>query len=119
MLLSLFVKVGLLWTLTAIPAYNIRGAAWATDANLAFAGLANLGFLYYTDRLTLPWKNLGRIALSAAVMGVAVVLAEPVLAGVLLNKILWLLAEVVLGAGVYGVMLVLTRELSRADLKRK
>ena len=27
--------------------------------------------------------------------------------------------EVVLGAGVYGVMLVLTRELSRADLKRK
>ena len=119
MLLSLIVKVGLLWTLTAIPAYNIRGAAWATDANLAAAGLANLGFLYYTDRLTLPWKDLARITVSAVVMGGAVYALGPMLSGVLPNRILWLMAEVMLGAGVYGLMLVLTRELRISDFKRR
>lgn len=119
MLLSLFVKVGLLWTLTADPVWNIQGAAWATDANLAAAGMGNLLWMYHSDRLTLPGKNCLRIAFAAAVMGLAVWAVGPAAARISTGPVLSLALEILLGAAVYGLCLLGTGELKYSELMKR
>ncbi|WP_279128149.1 polysaccharide biosynthesis protein [Acidaminococcus fermentans] len=119
MFLSLFVKVGLLWTLTANPVWNIQGAAWATDANLAVAGLGNLLWMHHSDGLTLPGKNCLRIGVSAALMGAALWALGPVLARLPLGNVVRLALEILAGALVYGLCLLATGELKLRELKRK
>ena len=119
MLLSLLVKVGLLWVLTANPLWNIQGAAWATDANLAMAGLGNLLWMYHSDRLSLPGKNCLRIGFSAAVMGLVLWAGAPAAARLLPGPGLRLAVEICAGALVYGLCLLATGELKLRDLKKK
>ena len=119
MLLSLLVKVGLLWVLTANPLWNIQGAAWATDANLAMAGLGNLLWMYHSDRLSLPGKNCLRIGFSAAVMGLVLWAGAPAAARLLPGPVLRLAVEICAGALVYGLCLLATGELKLRDLKKK
>lgn len=119
MLLSLFVKIGLLWTLTADPEWNIQGAAWATDANLAMAGLGNLLWMYHSDRLGLPLKSCLRIFLSAAVMGAGVYGAGTALSSCHPSLLLQLALEILAGALIYGLCLLLTGELKYSELKKR
>ena len=46
MILAAIAKVILNWTLTAIPALGIMGAAWATAADMGVAAFINLYFIY-------------------------------------------------------------------------
>ncbi len=46
MILAAAAKVVLNWTLTAIPALGIMGAAWATAADMGVAAFINLYFIY-------------------------------------------------------------------------
>lgn len=116
MLLSLIVKIGLLWVLTAEPAYNIRGAAWATDANLALAGLLNLLFLFRRYPIRYPLGSLLRPMLASAIMGTAVwgVYRAASIRGLPFVPVT--MGTVALGALVYLLGLLLTGELTRGDL---
>lgn len=118
MLLSLVVKVSLLWVLAANPAYNILGAAWATDANLALAGCANVFFMYKTDKITFPFVHLGRILIASAVMGGAVLFAWKNVLSKALPFVPGILATVALGAALYLAALLLTKEVSVGELKK-
>ncbi len=116
MLLSLLVKIGLLWVLTAQPAYNIRGAAWATDANLALAGLLNLVFLFRRYPVRYPLRALLRPVLASAIMGAVVWGVYGILSARALPFVFVTLGTIALGGLVYLLCLVLTGELGREDL---
>ncbi len=111
-------KVSLLWVLAANPAYNILGAAWATDANLALAGCANVFFMYKTDKITFPFVHLGRILIASAVMGGAVLFAWKNVLSKALPFVPGILATVALGAALYLAALLLTKEVSVGELKK-
>lgn len=115
MLLSLGVKIGVLWVLVANPLYNILGAAWATDLNLALAGVLNLCWMAKSDGLTLPWKNVCRIAAASLGMGAALWAAGPLLS---CGPVFKLLLLVLLGMGVYAVCLILSGEVTQKDLQK-
>lgn len=116
MLLSLVVKIGLLWLLTADPRFNIRGAAWATDANLALAGTLNLVFLFRHYPIRYPIRSLLRTALASGLMGVVVALVHS-LGSKTLPFVPFTLGLVALGGLVYVACLAVTGEIRREDLQ--
>ncbi|MCH3950605.1 MAG: polysaccharide biosynthesis protein [Acidaminococcus sp.] len=116
MLLSLIVKVGILWVLVANPLYHILGAAWATDLNLLTASILNLLFLYSKTRLSLPWKTLARTAVSSLLMGAAAWAAWGLLRPVCGGTAGTLLA-VLAGAIVYALLIVVTGEIRISEVR--
>ena len=117
MLLSLVVKVGLLWVLTADPRFNIRGAAWATDANLALAGTANLLYLFRHYAIRFPLRSLLRPVLASGLMGALVAAAHGLLSARALPFVPVTLGLVAFGGLVYVLCLALTGEIRREDLQ--
>ena len=69
MILAAVAKVILNWTLTAIPALGIMGAAWATAADMGVAAVINLYFIhrYIGYRMEIPQllKTIGAAAVMA------------------------------------------------------
>ena len=69
MILAAIAKVILNWTLTAIPALGIMGAAWATAADMGVAAVINLYFIhrYIGYRMEIPQllKTIGAAAVMA------------------------------------------------------
>jgi stage V sporulation protein B len=68
MLASALAKVGMTWTLTALPAWGIAGAAWASVFDFALSALLNLFFLYRYTGFFYPAKAAGRIFAAAGIM---------------------------------------------------
>ena len=70
MILAAIAKVILNWTLTAMPAFGIMGAAWATAADMGVAAFINLYFIYkyigYKIELGQLVKTIGAAAIMAA-----------------------------------------------------
>jgi O-antigen/teichoic acid export membrane protein len=84
--------------LILIPRFGLQGALWATLASYALGALASFGLGRRTLALPVPWETLGRAALAAGVMALAVA-ATPAVGGVL-----ELTAKAVVGAAVYGAL---------------
>lgn len=68
MLVSALAKVGLTWTLTALPAWGIAGAAWASILDFALSALLNLFFLHRYTGFFYPVGAAGRIFAAAGLM---------------------------------------------------
>ena len=112
MLISVVIKGVCLWHLTAIPAYNILGAAWASDLNFLVAALLNIICLACFAKCILPFKTMGKIFLSGLIMTGVVVMANGKLNLIGMSNTVSTLASVVLGAGVYLLCLGIMGELS-------
>lgn len=113
MILAGAVKVILNWYLTAIPALGIKGAAWATVADIGVAALLNLFFIYKYTGFALPIKGVVKSIIAAAVMGAAVM-------GVLYSTPTWgawnILAAMCVAVPVYGITLLGVGGLSKDEL---
>ena len=72
MILAAASKVALNWTLTAIPALGIMGAAWATAADMGVAAFINLYFIYRYIGYKMELVQLIKTIAAAAVMAVSV-----------------------------------------------
>lgn len=116
--LSALVKVGLNWTLTAIPALGISGAAWATVADIGIAAVLNLYFVRRYTGFCLNVVDLARNAGAAIVMGGVIYFCHTPLTILLRSELPGLGFTVLLGGFAYvGIMLV-TGGLTRRDVKR-
>jgi stage V sporulation protein B len=104
MVLGALVRMVALWFLTSWPAFNILGAAWASNLNYLVVALINIYFLYQ-KQIAFPWLCGGKTLLAAAVMGVVArtgyILALPY-AGMVLD----LLLAVAVGALVYAALVL-------------
>ncbi len=114
MIIAASVKVSLNWTLTALPWMGIKGAAWATVADIGIAALLNLVFIYRHTGFSLPIIGVVKTMLAATAMGIAVhlfLLATPTWG-------VWnILGGIIIAVPVYGVVLTLIGGLQRQDLE--
>lgn len=118
MLAAATVKIILSWYLTAMPAWGVKGAAWATNVDFAVGALLNILFIYrYTGffwRLTDTLKViLATLMMSAVVLYVY----DAVLLATMYNTMATL-AAIVSGCIVYGFALLLLGGVQEGDLTR-
>lgn len=99
--------VNILANLVLVPAYGILGAAWATFASYALMLALALWFGRGSLRLSVPWLALARFVGSAVLM--AWVVAQLDLASPVIN----LVAQVMLGVVIYGLLMVMLDSPSR------
>lgn len=113
---SAIAKIVLSWYLTAIPWLGVNGAAWATNVDFGIAAALNLGFVYYYTQYRVNGLEMGKITLSAIVMGGAAWGTYISLVVALGNTVSVLLA-IIVALCVYGGILLLTRTVSIDDLE--
>jgi stage V sporulation protein B len=118
MVASAAVKIVMNWVLVAMPALGIKGAAWATNADFGVAALLNMYFVYRYVGFALDLKDTLRTAVAAAVMGGAVLLTYDVVMTKMLHNSIATLAAIVVGGGVYGIVLLLMGGVSARDIER-
>lgn len=117
MLLAAAVKVGLNWTLTAVPSLGINGAAWATVADTVLAALLNMYFIRRHTGFSLDLRSLLKSVFSAAVMGGAVFGAHSFLAAAARSNTLATVAAIAIGVGVYGLAMLSVGGIRATDIK--
>ena len=118
MAVSAAVKVVLSWTLTAMPALGIKGAAWATNADFGIAALLNMYFVYRYVGFAIDVKDTLRTSFAAAVMGGAVLLTYHEVMAVLTHNTLATLTAVCVGGVVYGMVQLVAGGVTQRDIER-
>jgi O-antigen/teichoic acid export membrane protein len=98
---------------TAIPAFGLIGAAWARAAIQVSAVAFGTWFVFYRLRLPLPFRDLAKLLLAAALCGAA---ARGCL--LLMPGVVSLLVAIPVGAAVYVVSVRLLRALPAGDIDR-
>lgn len=116
MLAGIGAKLAAIYFLTN-EAYNILGAAWATNINFAVAAGLNI-FVLRQFGLTLPYGYLLRIALAAAGMGIIVYLLHPVLTAGLHIKFAATGMTIILGGIIYFILLLACGGVAKGELKQ-
>ncbi|MCE5285353.1 MAG: polysaccharide biosynthesis protein [Pelosinus sp.] len=116
MIISAIVKVGMNWTMTAMPQLGIAGAAWATNADFAVAVVLNLYFIKRYTGFTINIPETIKIAIAGACMGVTIFLVNHAVS--LYNSTIAAIAAMTLGCIVYGLVLVFTGALVEKDIRR-
>lgn len=113
------VKVVLMLTIMRNPAINIDGAAIATVACYAVAGILDLLYLAKLARLPIHvWDLFGKPLVASLVMGAAVYFAEAFLAGVIKSNTICTLGSVAVGVVLYVALVLALRMFSPEDLRR-
>ena len=114
MVIACLVKVGLNWTLTAIPSLGIKGSAVATVADFGIAALINMYFIYKLTGYTLSLPEILKPGLAAALMGASIMGLQYAGAGLGGWNILFCMMVAV---PIYGGALTAIGGLTRNDLE--
>lgn len=117
MVLSALVKVVFAWIFTALPLWNIAGAAWASVLDFALAATLNLFFLYKYAGFVLNFTSLGKIFTSGLVMAASAYGTYFICAGAFGNNLSTLLA-VIAGGIVYFAMLLLLGLVTKGEVNK-
>jgi stage V sporulation protein B len=118
MVISAVVKTILSWVLTAMPAFGIMGAAWATNADFGVAAILNVYFVYRYVGFGIGAKDLLKIVAATAAMGGAVLVVYDLVMLKTLHNTIATLASIVIGGGVYAAVLLLIGGISANDIER-
>lgn len=113
LIISMIFKIGITWYLTALPIFEIKGAALATDVIFALAFLLNMIYIYRYTEYRLNVLELSKIALAAALMGGATYISYNGLIGLLGNTMTVILSIfVALISYILGILIfkAITRE---------
>lgn len=116
--ISALVKVGLNWTLTAIPALGILGAAWATLADIGIAAALNLYFVHRYTGFFLGGSDLVKNIGAAAFMGGVIYFGYGPLLVLLRSELLAISFISLCGGFVYVGMMLVTGGLNQRDIER-
>lgn len=117
MLISAAIKVFFVWELTAIPEYNIEGAAWASNINFAVAAVLNIFFLIRYTNFKFPMYPFLKTLAAAVVMGVSTRMLYSYLAAILsVNNAISVIIAILFAIVVYIVTLLLLGCFSELEL---
>lgn len=118
LLITGILKVILNYSLTSVPMLNIRGAAIGTVIAFTVGSLLNIVYLKRLTGVGYETGRLIKITLVTVVMAVAVKFAYQFFVGLDIRSHLATVMAITLGIGVYGLLLLLIRELDMTMLKR-
>ena len=99
--------ISLIAYLFFIPRYGMLGAAWVTVFSEVYAGVLLFIVIRHYTKEVLHYLTLFKFIFSAIVMGGVIYLLQG----------LHVIALAVLGAGIYGIMIILTRAISLGTVK--
>lgn len=111
-------KVALNWVLTAMPALGIKGAAWATLADLGVAAILNLYFVQRYTGFFLNGRDLLKNIVAAIVMGGVMSFSYGWFAALSRSGLLAIALTSLLGGIAYGGVMLATGGISRQELER-
>lgn len=118
LLITGVLKVIFNYSLTAVPMLNIRGAAIGTVLAFAVGSLLNIIYLKKITGVTYENFRLIKITLVTVAMAIAVKYSYQFLVGMDLRSHLATVIAIAVGIGIYGLLLLLTRELDITMFKR-
>ena len=118
MILAAIAKVILNWTLTAMPAFGIMGAAWATAADMGVAAFINLYFIYKYIGYKIELGQLIKTIGAAAIMAACVKLFYNFTIAELGSAVFSTFGAVFLGCIVYVAAIALLGGLLKEDMER-
>ena len=118
MILAAAAKVALNWTLTAMPALGIMGAAWATAADMGVAAFINLYFIYRYIGYKMELGQLIKTIVSSAVMAAAVKLFYDFTIAQWNMAIFSLFGAVIVGCLVYLAVMAAIGGILEEDMQR-
>lgn len=116
MVASACVKVFLSWNLTALPAWGVLGAAWATNADFGVAAILNLLFLYKYRRYTMDFLHTLKLFIVAGIMGAVVVGVYHFGYSLIPSNTLVTLAAIGVGGVVYLLGIIMIRAVRPEDV---
>jgi stage V sporulation protein B len=117
LMLGVAFKIIITWFLTAIPSINIQGAAIGTVVAFAIAGVLNLfAVRKYTGSEIRIGKTFGRPFVAAGVMGLTCKAVYELLRLWIDSNTIPTLVAVLTGVLLYGVMILLTKTISKDEL---
>ena len=115
--LGLLAKIVLTWILVGIPAVNVVGAPLGTMAAYLIAGTLDFICVLRFTRVHISFKQMIlKPLLSAAVMGVIVFFVYKGLMAVLPSNTAATLLSIIIGAVVYGLMIIRTKTIQRDEM---
>ncbi len=118
MTLAAVVKIFLNWTLTAIPAFGIMGAAWATAADVGVAAVINLYFVHKYTGYKMEWGQLFKTICAAGVMAFVVKFFYELTMAKWQIEIISTFGAVFVGVAVYLAAVALFGAMLREDMER-
>ena len=113
MLVGIIAKLFAVCQLTN-AAWNIAGAAWATNINFGLTALLNILVLRYY-KIKFRWYNIVKIILAALLMGGAAWWSQQLLAPSL-GMVLATISAMVIAAAFYAVLLLISGVLTKQEL---
>ncbi len=111
-------KVVFNYSLTSIPMLNIQGAAIGTVLAFAVGSSLNLYFLRRYTSIHYEAGRLLKLALITVVMGIAVKVSYGLVVGMGLHSHISTLLAICVGVGIYGVLLLILKEIDMDMVKR-
>lgn len=118
MMFSAAVKIVMSWTLTAIPALGIKGAAWATNVDFGLAALLNMYFVYRYVGFSIDIKDTIKTIAAAIIMGGVVLVTYDNMMLKTFQNTAATLVSVGVGASVYGIVLLLLGGIQQRDIEK-
>lgn len=111
-------KVFFNYTLTSIPILNIRGAAIGTVIAFAIGSFLNIIMLKKLTQVEYEYTRLIKITAITILMGIATRMAYNFMVAVDIRSYLATALAIIVGVGVYGILLVLVKEFDVNMIKR-
>ena len=118
MILAAVAKVILNWTLTAIPALGILGAAFATAADMGVAAFINMFFIYKYVGCSMEWKHFFKAVFASVIMAVAVKVSYDLSFSMWELNVISTFGSVMLGCVVYIASMLFIGGIGEKDMER-
>lgn len=113
--ISMVFKIAITWYLTAMPLFEIKGAALATDVIFALAFFLNMIYVYRYTEYRLNLLDVGKIMLATCLMGFGTYIAYNGIVSMLGNTLAVILA-ILVAICLYCVGVLLFRAITREEL---
>ena len=111
-------KVILNWTLTAMPELGIKGASWATVADIGVAAILNMYFVNRYVGFSMDIKSLLKPIVAAVAMGGVLYGTYDVIMMETASKALATVIGIFFGGIVYGAVLLMVGGITEGDVKQ-
>ena len=116
--IAIVFKVVLNWVLTAMPTLGIKGAAWATVADIGIAALMNMYFVNRYIGFAMNVKDLLKPIIAAAAMGGVIYITYDLVMLETASNAAATMAGMLFGGIVYGAVLLLVGGVSERDINQ-
>lgn len=116
--IAIVFKVILNWVLTAMPTLGIKGASWATVADIGIAAVMNIYFVHRYVGFTMDVKDLLKAIIAAAAMGGVIYFTYEKVMIETASYAAATMMGILFGGIVYGAVLLLVGGVSEKDIKQ-